>query len=295
MAGRPSIIPPDYAGWLTSLKSRISGARQRATLAVNQELVRLYHDIGTEILERQARQGWGAKVIDRLAADLREAFPEMKGFSSRNLKYMKFFAQTCPVGLIGQQPAAQLPWFHLVTLLTKVSADSEREWYAAQVAQHGWSRSTLEVHIRNQLHRRQGVAVTNFDRQLPTPHAQLAIEVLKDPYLFDFLGLGDEARERDIEDALIRHITRFLLELGAGFTFVGRQVRLEVSGDEFFIGLVAEYALSGISTPIGVADYRLVRALPEPLGTSLPSIEEIEAELSREEDRRCDDYDPDPT
>ena len=345
MAGGQSIIPRDYADWLTSLKSRISGARQRATLAVNQELVRLYHDIGAEILDRQARQGWGAKVIDRLAADLRDAFPDMKGFSSRNLKYMKFFAQVCPAGLIGQQPAAQLPWFHLVTLLTKVPSETEREWYASQVVQHGWSRSTLEVHIRNQLHRRQGAAITNFDRQLPTPHAQLAIEALKDPYLFDFLGLGDEAHERDIEDALIRHITRFLLELGAGFTFVGRQVRLEVSGDEFFIDLlfyharlkcyvvvelkgvafkpehagqlnfylaavdaqlkgaddrptiglllcktknrlVAEYALSGISTPIGVAEYQLVRALPEPLDTSLPSIEEIEAELSREEDRR---------
>ena len=340
-----SIIPRDYADWLISLKSHISRARQRATIGVNQELVRLYHHIGTEILERQTRQGWGAKVIDRLASDLRAAFPEMKGFSSRNLKYMKFFAQMCPAGLIGQQPAAQLPWFHLVTLLTKVSADTEREWYAAQVIQHGWSRPTLDVHIKNQLHLRQGIAITNFDRNLPTPHAQLAIETLKDPYLFDFLGLGDEALERDIENALIRHITRFLLELGAGFAFVGRQFRLEVDGDEFFIDLlfyhtrlkcyvvvelkgvafkpehagqlnfylaavdaqikapddkptiglllcktkkrlVAEYALSGINKPIGVAEYQLVRALPEPLDTNLPSIEEIEAELSREEDGR---------
>ena len=122
------IIPADYAQWLSSLKTRISGAQQRAALAVNQELVQLYHHIGSEILERQTRQGWGAKVIDRLASDLREAFPEMKGFSSRNLKYMKFFAQQCPSGLIGQQAAAQLPWFHLVTLLTKVSAEAEREW-----------------------------------------------------------------------------------------------------------------------------------------------------------------------
>ena len=231
-------IPLDYADWLTSLKSRISGARQRATLAVNQELVRLYHHIGAEILERQTRQGWGAKVIDRLAADLRAAFPEMKGFSRSNLKYMRFFAEKCPTGLIGQQPADQLPWFHLVTLLTKVSADTEREWYAAQVIQHGWSRPTLDVHVKNQLHLRQGVAITNFDRHLPMPHAQLAIEALKDPYLFDFLGLGDEAHERDIENALIRHITRFLLELGAGFAFVGRQFRLEVDGDEFFIDLL---------------------------------------------------------
>lgn len=238
MADTKSIIPRDYADWLASLKSRISGARQRATLAVNQELVRLYHQIGIEILERQTRQGWGARVIDRLAADLREAFPEMKGFSSSNLKYMRFFAEKCPAGLIGQQPADQLPWFHVVTLLIKVSADTEREWYAAQVIQHGWSRPTLNVQIKNQLHLRQGVAITNFDRRLPTPHAQLAIEALKDPYLFDFLGLGDEALERDIENALIRHITRFLLELGAGFAFVGRQFRLEVAGDEFFIDLL---------------------------------------------------------
>lgn len=336
-----SIQPADYAGWLAGLKERISSARQLAALAVNQELVRLYHDIGREILDRQTRQGWGAKVIDRLAADLRDAFPEMKGFSSRNLKYMKFFAEMCPDLRIGQQPAAQLPWFHLVTLLTKVSDAGEREWYAAQTLQQGWSRSTLDVHIKNRLHRRQGVAVTNFDRRLPAPHSRLAGEALKDPYLFDFLGLGEEAHERDIEDALIRHITRFLLELGAGFAFVGRQFRLEVAGDEFFLDLlfyhtrlrcyvvvelkasafkpdhagqlnfylaavdaqlktpddkptiglllcktknrlVAEYALSGIDKPMGVAEYQLLRALPEPLDTALPTIEQIERELSSE-------------
>jgi predicted nuclease of restriction endonuclease-like (RecB) superfamily len=336
-----SLLPTDYAAWLVALKSRIAVAQQRATLVVNQELIDLYHHIGSEIVERQTRHGWGAKVIDTLASDLREAFPGMKGFSSRNLKYMKFFAQECPSGLIGQQPAAQLPWFHLVTLLTKVTVESEREWYAVQTIQQGWSRLTLDLHIKNRLHLRQAAAITNFNWRLPTPHAQLATEVLKDPYFFDFLGLGDEAQERDIENALIRHITRFLLELGAGFAFVGRQYRLEVGGDEFFIDLlfyhtrlksyivvelkgaafkpehagqlnfylsavdaqvkapddnpsiglllcktknrlVAEYALSGVNKPIGVADYQLVRALPEPLDTSLPSIEDIEAELAGE-------------
>jgi len=339
MTSSKFIIPADYAHWLSSLKTRISGAQQRAALAVNQELVRLYHHIGSEILERQTRQGWGAKVIDRLASDLREAFPEMKGFSSSNLKYMRFFAQQCPSGLIGQQAADQLPWFHLVTLLTKVSAEAEREWYAAQAIAQGWSRLTLDIHIKNRLHLRQAAAVTNFEHHLPPPHAQLAVEALKDPYLFDFLGLGDEAHERDIENALIRHTTRFLLELGAGFAFVGRQFRLEVGGDEFFIDLlfyhtrlkcyvvvelkgvdfkpehtgqlnfylaavdaqikspddqptiglllckkqnrlVAEYALSGMNKPIGVAEYQLVRSLPEPLDTRLPTIEEIEAELA---------------
>ncbi len=131
-----SIIPADYAAWLAGLKNRISSARQRAALSVNQELVRLYHHIGTEILERQTRQGWGAKVIDRLAGDLREAFPEMKGFSSSNLKYMRFFAQMCPDLRIGQQPADQLPWFHLVTILTKISDDVKREWYAGHLPAH---------------------------------------------------------------------------------------------------------------------------------------------------------------
>jgi len=141
---------------------------------------------------------------------------------------MKFFAHECPRGLIGQQSAAQLPWFHLVTLLTKVTVESEREWYVVQTIQQGGSRLTLDLHIKNQLHQRQAATITNFDRRLPMPHAQIATEALKDPYFFDFLGLGDDAQERDIENALIRHITRFLLELGAGFAFVGRQYRLEV-------------------------------------------------------------------
>jgi predicted nuclease of restriction endonuclease-like (RecB) superfamily len=336
-------LPADYCDWLTALKRRIQGARQRAVLAANAEQIRLYHDIGREILERQGQQGWGAKVIDQLSADLRADFPDMKGFSSRNLKYMKLFAQECPDLLIGQQSAAQLPWFHIITLVTKLPDPAFRYWYAREAIAQSWPRDTLNVQIKNQLHLRQGAAVTNFDKRLAPSQAGLATQILKDPYHFDFLGLGDEAHERDIEGALIRHITRFLLELGAGFAFVGRQYRLEVAGDEFFIDLlfyhtrlkcyvvvelkatafkpehagqlnfylsavdaqikapddkptiglllcrtqnrlVAEYALSGIEKPIGIAEYQLVRALPEPLGTILPSIEEIEAELSRDLD-----------
>lgn len=263
----------------------------------------------------------------------------MRGWSASNLKYMRFFAQHCPDGQFGQQPADQLPWFHIVTLLTKLDSAAEREWYAQQTVQHGWSRTTLELNIRNRLHQRQGAAVSNFVARLPAPESALAQDTLKDPYLFDFLGLGNDAHEREIEDGLIRHITRFLLELGAGFAFVGRQFRLEVAGDEFFIDLlfyhtrlkcyvvielkatafkpehagqlnfylsavdaqikadddkptiglllckqqnrlVAEYALSGIDKPIGVAEYQLLRDLPETLGRSLPSIAAIEAELA---------------
>lgn len=341
----PSLaIPADYGVWLTDLKNRIQGARQRALLAANHEQIRLYHDIGKDILNRQGRQGWGAKVIDRLSADLRAAFPDMKGLSASNLKYMRFFAQECPERLIGQQSADQFPWFHIVTLISKLTDPALRDWYAREALQQAWGRESLLIQIKNQLHLRQGAAVTNFDKRLAPPHAGLATQMLKDPYHFDFLGLGDEAKERDVELALIRHITRFLLELGAGFAFVGRQYRLEVAGDEFFINLlfyhtrlkcyvvvelkasafkpdhagqlnfylsavdaqikapddrptiglllcrtqnrlVAEYALSGIDKPIGVAEYQLVRALPEPLDTSLPSIEEIESELSLDVDK----------
>lgn len=334
-----SALPEGYADWLAQLKVDIAQSRQRAALAVNAELVQLYHRIGAEIRQRQQVNAWGAKVIERLARDLSDAFPDIRGFSSRNLKYMAFFAQHCPNGLFGQQPAAQLPWFHVVTLLTKLTSPAEREWYAQQTVLLGWSRSTLEQNIKNRLQQRQGSAVTNFVARLPAAESALAHETLKDPYLFDFLGLGDDAHERDIEDGLIRHITRFLLELGAGFAFVGRQFRLDVGGDEFFIDLlfyhtrlkcyvvvelkatafkpehagqlnfylaavdaqikaeddkptiglllckqqnrlVAEYALSGIEKPIGVAEYQLLRDLPETLGRNLPSIAEIEAELA---------------
>ena len=232
------LIPAGYADWLAAIKKEIAQARSRAALAVNAELVQLYGRIGQEIVQRQAEQGWGTRVIDRLASDLKESFPDMRGWSSSNLKYMRFFAEHCPKGQFGQQPADQLPWFHIVTLLTKLDDEAGREWYATQAVTNGWSRSTLELNIKNQLRQRQGAAVTNFARRLPAADSALARDTLKDPYLFDFLGLGNEAHEREIEDGLVRHITRFLLELGAGFAFVGKQYRLEVAGDEFFIDLL---------------------------------------------------------
>jgi len=328
----------DYPDWLADIKARVTAARQRAALAANAELVSLYWHIGQEILQRQTTQGWGSKVIDRLARDLRIAFPEMKGFSARNLKYMRFFAEHCPEQQFGQQPAAQLPWFHIVTLLTQLDSDEGRAWYAAQAVQRGWSRANLTLAIKHRDRERLGQAVTNFAARLPAPQSELAHETLKDPYLFDFLALSDEAHEREIENALVRHITRFLLELGTGFAFVGQQFRLVVAGDEFFIDLlfyhtrlkcyvvvelkavafkpehagqlnfylsavdaqlkapddkptiglllcksqnrlVAEYALSGIEKPIGVAEYDLVRTLPERLVTNLPTVEQLETEL----------------
>jgi len=231
------LIPADYPAWLADLKARIQSARSRAALAVNAELVGLYHSIGSDILDRQTRLGWGSKVIARAAADLKAAFPDMKGFSTSNLKYMRYFAEHCPSGKFGQQAADQLPWFHIVTLLTQAQP-AEREWYAVHAVAGGWSRETLKQNLKTGLKQRQGAAVTNFSALLPHPQSALAQEVMKDPYNFDFLGLADDAHEREIENALIRHITRFLLELGTGFAFVGRQFRLEVGGDEFFIDLL---------------------------------------------------------
>jgi len=198
----------------------------------------LYWSIGSEILARQAEQGWGAKVIDRLAHDLCTAFPEMKGFSPRNLKYMRAFAEAWPDAEFVQGVLAQLPWYHQLALLDKLPGPETRRWYAAKAIEHNWSRNILVMQIETRLLERSGTAVTNFEASLPKAQSDLARESLKDPYRFDFLGLSVEAQEREIEHALVKHVTEFLLELGAGFAFVGRQVLLDVGGDEFFIDLL---------------------------------------------------------
>lgn len=231
-------VPEGYAEWLADLKGRIHSAQQRAALAVNRELLLLYWQIGRDILMRQAEQGWGAKVIDRLAHDLHTAFPEMKGFSPRNLKYMRAFAEAWPDAEFVQAVLAQLPWYHHLALLEKLDSDESRRWYAGKAIENNWSRNVLVMQIETRLLERQGKAVTNFEQRLPKPQSDLARESLKDPYRFDFLGLGDEAQEREIESALVRHVTEFLLELGAGFAFVGRQLHLEVGGEDFFIDLL---------------------------------------------------------
>ena len=241
MSDKPASLTPapsGYADWLSELKTRIHNAQQRATLSVNRELVLLYWQIGKDILSRQAEQGWGAKVIERLAQDLRAAFPEMKGFSPRNLKYMRAFAEAWPDAEFVQAALAQLPWYHQLALLDKLSSPESRRWYAAKAIEHNWSRNVLVMQIETRLLERSGTAVTNFDTHLPKSQSDLARESLKDPYRFDFLGLTEKAQEREIENALVKHVTEFLLELGAGFAFVGRQVLLDVGGDEFFIDLL---------------------------------------------------------
>ena len=195
------------------MKAQIRTARVRAALAANKELVLLYWQIGKDILTRQQEEGWGTRVIDRLSQDLRTEFPEMRGLSPRNLKYMKTFAESWPNFPIVQQPAAQLPWTHNCVLLDKVKVPSERLWYAEQTIQNGWSRNVLVMQIESGLHRRQGKAVSNFHATLPSPDSDLAQQLIKDPYTFDFLTISQDARERDLENGLLLHLRDFLLEL----------------------------------------------------------------------------------
>ncbi|NQZ09021.1 MAG: DUF1016 domain-containing protein [Algicola sp.] len=231
----------DYSQWLGQIKKQIGQAQQRAALAVNRELLLLYWQLGNSFLQQQAELGWGAKVIDRLAADLRKSFPELKGFSRANLMYMRSFAQTWPDFIddpIVQQAVGQIPWGHNLVLLSKVKDNQQRIAYAQKTIEYGWSRNVLVHQIESNLLARQGKAVTNFDNTLPNTRSELAQQTLKDPYLFDFLNLGNEARERDLEQALTQHISQFLLELGAGFAFVGKQVHVEVGGDDFYLDLL---------------------------------------------------------
>jgi predicted nuclease of restriction endonuclease-like (RecB) superfamily len=229
--------PKDYETFLSDLKTRIRAAQVQAALAINRELVLLYWQIGQDILTRQQQQGWGAKVIDTLAKDLQREFPEMKGFSSRNLKYMRAFAEAYSDDIV-QQAAAQIPWFHNCVLLDKVKDTQERLWYARQTVEHGWSRNVLVHQIESGLYRRMGGAITNFDRALPPPQSDLAAQLLKDPYHLGFLDITASVQERELERALVERIREFLLELGVGFAFVGSQYHLEVDGDDYYIDML---------------------------------------------------------
>ena len=338
-----SEMPVGYAAVLAEIKRRIQEERLRTVMAANSAMVMLYWDIGRLILDRQEKEGWGAKVIDRLSTDLRAAYPDMDGLSPRNLKYMRAFAAAWPEGRIVQEVLAQIPWYHHIALLERCGSREERLWYARQSAVHGWSHNILKIQIEARLHERQGKAITNFAATLPPAESDMTAQVFKDPYLFDFLGTADPRREREVEQALVDHIQRFLLELGAGFAFVGRQVHLEFASNDYYLDLlfyhlklrcyvvvelkavpfdpgfvgtmnmylsavddllrhvddkpsiglllcrsknrlVVEYALRNFRKPIGVAEWetKIVKKLPAEFKGSLPTVEEIEAELRRE-------------
>lgn len=231
-------MPHDYALMLEELKTRIQEERLRVVLSANAAMVLLYWDIGRVILDRQQREGWGAKVIDRLSADLQQAFPDMRGLSPRNLKYMRAFASAWPERQIVQEGLAQITWYHNIALLERLGDSKTRLWYAQKTIANGWSHNILIVQIENAAHEREGKAITNFPATLPPPDSDMAAQVFKDPYLFDFLGTADPRREKEVEQALMDHIQRFLLELGVGFAFVGRQVHLEIGSQDFYLDLL---------------------------------------------------------
>lgn len=334
-------IDKEYGVFLENLKQQVYQRRYQAARQVNKELILLYHHIGSEILRQQSAQGWGTKVIEQLSKDLRSEFPEMKGFSPQNLKYMKRFAEEYAPNEISQQAVDQLAWGHIVVLLYEVKDSLERQFYVQKSIEYGWSRSLLSMQIETKLYQREGKAITNFEAKLSSPHSDLAQTTLKNPYFFDFLSLGKDAHEREVEKGLVKHIEKFLIELGEGFAFLGRQYHLQVEDQDFFldllfyhiklrsfvvielksgkfkpeyagkmnfylsavddllrhpgdnpsiglilcrskVGVLAEYALRDMSKPIGLAEYRLTESLPENIKTELPSIEELEAELSKD-------------
>jgi predicted nuclease of restriction endonuclease-like (RecB) superfamily len=262
--GKPSAtLPVGYANLLTDLKARVRAAQLRAAVSVNHELILLYWDIGKIIVEAQNTKGYGKQVVEQLAEDLHTAFPKMDGFSPRNVWRMRAFylawteesqkhqqsvgnldSKILPqlvAELDGQnlpQPVAEIPWGHNVWLLDKISNPILRLWYAHKTIEHGWSRAVLTHHIETQLHKREGKAVTNFKRTLPPPQSDLAEQTLKDPYNFDFLTLRSDAHERDLEQGLLDHIQKFLLELGVGFAFVGRQYHMEISDHDYYLDLL---------------------------------------------------------
>ncbi|PIY27276.1 MAG: DUF1016 domain-containing protein [Deltaproteobacteria bacterium CG_4_10_14_3_um_filter_51_14] len=363
-----------YPEFLDNLKNRIREVQVKSALSVNRDLILLYWEIGDRLMVTQKSQGWGAAVIPQLAKDLRNDLPEVKGFSERNIGYMiRFFREygeptnlqqavaklpgasakdgvllqsSIKTGTLGnhlnlQQHVARISWGHNILLMEKVKDLPTRLWYMQQTIEHGWGRDTLAAMIKGRVYDRHGQAVSNFSTRLPAPQSELARQLLKDPYLFDFLTLEEPFHERELETGLVRHLEKFLLELGSGFAFVGRQYHLEVSDKDFYldllfyhlklrcfivvelkkgdikpeyagkmnfycsvvddqlrnetdqptIGLIlcqtkdrilAEYALRDIHKPIGISDYELTRALPENLKSSLPTVEEIEAELSQD-------------
>lgn len=233
----------DYKAFIQDIKRRVQSAQIKAAVSVNRELLCLYWDLAERIVAKQRESAWGDGFLMQMSRDLQAEFPDMKGFSLRNMKYIRqwyqFWSNTNLIERqIGQQLVAQIPWGHNLVIISKVKNIDEAVFYVQKTLQNNWSRAVLTHQIESALYQRAGKAITNFQAALPAPHSDLARQTLKDPYCFDFLMLREKHDEQELENALIEHITRFLLELGAGFSYLGRQYRLEVAGDEFFMDLL---------------------------------------------------------
>lgn len=232
------VIPKGYKPFLENLKAKIRSSQIKAAIRVNSILIELYWRIGKDITEMQEKEGWGTQVIERLATDIQSEFPGLHGFSRRNLFYMRKFAELYQDIAIVQQLAALIPWGHSMMLMDRLKNQEHRLWYTEKVIEHGLSRAMLKSWIAAEIHKRAGNAITNFKTTLPSPQSNLAQETLKDPFLFDFLTLHEDHAEKDLEDGLINHIQKFLLELGHGFSFLGRQYPIQVAGDQYYIDLL---------------------------------------------------------
>ena len=328
-----------YLSIVKDIKVAINESQFKAAVSVNRELVMLYYNIGLIINEHKT---WGNKFIENLAKDIKLAFPNSTGYSVRNLKYMSKFAAEYPDREFVQQVVAQIPWGHNIALLDKIVNITERKWYIEKTRENGWSRNVLIHQIESGLYERQAIAekISNFESRLPAPQSELAVQTMKDPYIFDFIPFKEDMVERDIENALVKEITFLLLELGTGFAFLGNQYHLYVGGDDFYIdllfynlnlrsyvvvelktgdfkpeyvgqlnfylsavdgilkkdndnpsiglllcknknNLVAEYALKDMSKPIGISEYKITNNLPEELEKQLPSVEDIQSRITR--------------
>ncbi len=329
----------EYINWVNELKNLIQRTQIKAAISVNKELLGLYWTIGKSISEKVNKAKWGSSVVEELSKDLKIEFPNQKGFSRSNLFYMKkwfeFYSQSKINIKKIQQLVGQIPWGHNVVIISKSKNIDEAIFYSKKTIENNWSRSVLLHQIELDFYKRHGKAITNFKETLPTPHSELATEILKDPYKFDFMTLQEKALEKDIENQLVKHITSFLLELGTGFSFVGQQVPIKIDKQDFYIDLlfyhirlkcyvvvelkaiefkaefagkmnlylsaiddslktdaenptiglllckskskiIAEYALRGMTQPIGIAEYEINKAIPNIIKTELPTIEEIE-------------------
>lgn len=334
-----------YHKWLEAIKHKIKSAQLKAAVSVNTQLMELYWDLAKDVVSKQNEARWGDAILEQLATDLKLSFPDIHGFSRRNLYAIRqWYLFYSPISEFVPQAVAQIPWGHNRLIISKIKDTKEALFYANAVVENGWSREQLEIQIKNKYYQAKGKSITNFKSTLPEIQSQLAIETLKNPYNLDFLGLEDDALEREIESAMIQHITKFLLELGKGFAFVGRQYEIEVSNNQYFIDLLfyhlqlrcyvvielksgkfkpeyagklnfylsaidsqlkheqdnpsiglilckhkdkidAEYSLRDIQKPIGISEYKLTQALPKKFKSQLPTVEQLEKQLNKNNKR----------
>ncbi len=331
----------EYKEWILKIKNKIRSTQIKTAIAVNTALINFYWELGQMISEKES--SWGNKVLETLSKDLQSEFPEMKGFSLTNLKYCKLFYNYFSIrpqveDEFQKNVIFQLPWGHIKLIINKIKDTSEAQFYINETIENNWSRDVLALQIKTDLFKRQGKSITNFKNTLPEPFSELAQQTLKDPYIFDFMTMSKPYYEKDIEKQLVSHVTKFLLELGKGFAFVGQQYHLEIAENDYYIDLLfyhiklkcyvvielkntkftpeyagklnfylsavdslvkteedkptigillcrdknnieAEFALRDINKPMGVREFQFTEILPDELKSSLPTIQEIEAEL----------------